>query len=167
MRAAGAAAVLLSCFVFGLSMANSLRERAAFLRGLVRALTLLRSELCGSLLTVREALEIQAEDKSCPAHKFFALCLERMESRGFKEAWISAAAEGGDWGLDAEERAQLAALGGIIGRYEASRQQELMGQTISYFGHRAELAEKEGRQQYKLRAALGAGTGMLLTILML
>ena len=43
MKAAGALLVILSCSVFGLSMAHSLRKRAEFLHSLVGLLTVMRN----------------------------------------------------------------------------------------------------------------------------
>lgn len=167
MKAAGALAVVFSCTFFGFSMARSLNERTVFLRALVRALTLLRNELCASLLPVKEVLAVLAEDEHSPVCKFFADCLCRCEDESFRSAWMSASLKCREWGLDNEECRQLASLGGIIGRYEAAKQQEFLEQTIAYFGRRTKLAEDERQQKCKLRTALGAGTGMLLAILML
>ena len=168
MKAAGALMVILSCSVFGLSMARELRERAEFLRSLIRLLTLLRNELCASLLPVADVLRLLEENKNEPAHEFFARCREVFESGGLiKAAWSYAALGGAAWGLDAEECRALAGLGEIIGRYEAEKQRELIDRCIAYFEERARLAEEEKRRQYKLRAALGLGSGLMLAILML
>lgn len=166
MKTAGALIVILSCSLFGLRMANALRTRAEFLHSLARSLTLLRNGLCASLLTVREVLESLAESSE-PSREFFARCLERFGNEDFKTAWTAAALGGREWALAEDECRTLAGLGEIIGRYEAEKQRELIDRTIAYFEDRAKLAEEEKRRQYKLRAALGVGSGLMLAILML
>lgn len=167
MKMAGAMLVIMSCSVFGLSMARSLKVRALFLQDLVRALTLLRSELCGSLLPVGDALALLSDDKNNSSREFFIGCMELLEEKGLREAWTASALGTGAWGLEADECAQLAALGGVIGRYEAEKQGELIDRTIAYFVQRAETADEDKRRQCKLRTSLGVGSGLMLAILML
>ncbi len=167
MKAAGALIVILSCSAMGLSMARSLRRRAEFLHSLVRSLTLMRNELCASLLPVREVLTLLAQDTNSSAREFFACCLSGFEDNNFKTAWTSAALSGRAWGMDEEECRTLAGLGDVIGRYEAEKQRELIDRAAEYFDLRSKLADEEKRRQYKLRAALGVGSGLMLTILML
>ena len=167
MRAAGAVLVVLSCSVFGLSMAKTLRIRVEFLRGIAGALALLRNELCESLLPVCEVLEALASDRASPSNKFFARCFSLFESGDLKNAWVTAAMACGAWGMDSEECRILAGLDSVIGRYEAGKQRELIDRVIVYLDGRIKLAEEENRRQYKLRAALGLGSGLMLAILML
>lgn len=167
MKGVGAIMVILSCSVFGLSMADALRARAEFLRSLARALTILRNELCTSMLTVGDVLKMLAENQSDPAHCFFAECSSRFGNESLKNAWAGTALGGKAWGLEEDECRALAGLGEIIGRYEAEKQRELIDRVIVYFEDRAKLAEEEKRRQYKLRAALGLGSGLMLAILML
>lgn len=167
MKAAGALMVILSCSAFGLNMAHSLRRRAEFLHSLVRALTLMRNELCASLLPVREVLALLARDTNGSAGEFFAHCLSGFEDKDFRTAWTYAALGGRAWGMDEEECRTLAGLGDVIGRYEAEKQRELIDRAAEYFDCRAKLADEEKRRQYKLRAALGVGSGLMLAILMI
>jgi len=167
MKAAGALLVILSCSVMGLNMARSLRRRAEFLRSLVHALTLLRNELCTSLLPVKEVLVMLAGDKSSRSGMFFERCLSLFGNGDFKFAWVTAASDGRAWGMAEEECSMLASLGDVIGRYEAEKQRELIDRVADYFDERAKLADEEARRQYKLRTALGIGSGLMLAILML
>ena len=70
-------------------------------------------------------------------------------------------------GMADEECRMLAELGSVIGRYEAEKQRELIDRTAEYFERRARFADEEKRRQYKLRAALGIGSGLMLAILMI
>lgn len=167
MKAAGALLVILSCSVFGLSMAHSLRKRAEFLHSLVGLLTVMRNELCTSLLPVREVLDMLSRHGNGSAREFFSSCLKQLEDRDFKTAWTAAALGSRVWGMDDEECRMLAELGGVIGRYEAEKQRELIDRAVEYFDMRAKLADEEKRRQYKLRAALGIGSGLMLAILMI
>ena len=167
MKTAGVLMVVLSCSFFGLSMAHSLKKRAEFLRSLVSLLTVMRNELCTSLLPVRDVLNMLSQHGNGSAREFFALCLKRLESCDFKTAWTAAALSGAAWGMNREECLILAELGGVIGRYEAEKQRELIDRTAEYFDRRAKLADEEKRRQYKLRAALGIGSGLMLAILMI
>lgn len=167
MKAAGALMVVLSCSVFGFSMAQSLRKRAEFLHSLVRLLTMMRNELCTSLLPVRDVMDILSRNGNGSAREFFASCLKQLGDCDFKTAWTAAALGSRVWGMDNEECSMLAELGGVIGRYEADKQRELIDRTAEYFDRRARLADEEKRRQYKLRAALGIGSGLMLAILMI
>ena len=167
MKAAGALLVILSCSVMGIHMARSLRRRAEFLRSLVHALTLLRNELCTSLLPVREVLAMLACDTSSRSREFFERCLSLFGNSDLKSAWTAAAMDGRTWGMEEEECRMLASLGDVIGRYEAEKQRELIDRVADYFDERAKLADEETRRQYKLRTALGVGSGLMLAILML
>ena len=167
MKAVGAVLVLVSCSAFGMSMASRLRVRAEFLYSLVRGLTILRNELCVSLLPVGEVLEMLAHKNCGPVYEFFSCCMAEFAVRSFKDAWYSAASRGSVWGLDSEECRTLAGLGEVIGRYEAEKQSELIDRVSEYFTARAKLADEEKRRQCKLRAALGIGSGLMLTVLLL
>ena len=167
MRVAGALMVILSCSVFGFSMAGSLRKRAEFLHSLVNLLTVMRNELCASLLPVRDVLGMLSQNGNGSARVFFERCLLQLEECDFKTAWTAAALGGRVWGMADEECRMLAELGGVIGRYEAEKQRELIDRTAEYFERRARFADEEKRRQYKLRAALGIGSGLMLAILMI
>lgn len=167
MKAIGVVLVILSCSTLGLNMAGKLRERAKFLHSLVRGLTILRNELCSSLITVDEALKLLS-DKGCgPAHEFFAQCKLNFGTVPLKTAWTAAALSGRRWGMDSEECGMLADLGDVIGRYDAEKQKELIDKANEYFAERARFADEENRRQYKLRTALGVGSGLMLAVLFL
>ena len=167
MKIIGVVLVVLSCSVFGCDMAGKLRERAKFLHSLVRGLTMLRNELCSSLLTVGEVLTLLSGEECGPAHEFFGQCKLNFEAEPFKSAWGAAALSGSRWGMDSEECGILAGLGDVIGRYDAEKQKELIDRVSEYFAERARLADEENRRQYKLRTALGVGSGLMLAVLLL
>lgn len=167
MKMLGFVMVILSCSVFGLNMARGLSRRGEFLQGLCTALTVLRNELCISLMPVADVLRQLAADERNSASEFFKQCFAELDSEGFKTAWSAAALGGKTWGLEVDECRILAELGGVIGRYEAEKQRELIDRVITYFENRARLADEEKRRQFKLRAALGVGSGLMIAILML
>ena len=168
LKTLGGALVMLSCSLFGLSMAASLRRREGMLRSLSALLEVMRGELCSSLRPVWEVVSELAERRDAPAAAFFADCIAQYgEESGFREAWSGAASNCRSLGLDAEECGELAALGSIIGRYEAEKQALLLKKTIEYFDGRVKLAAETRRKQSKTCAALGIGSGLMLTILML
>lgn len=167
MKVVGVVLVILSCSAFGVNMAGKLRERAKFLHSLVRGLTILRNELCSSLITVGEALKLLSDKDRGPAYEFFAQCRLNFETVPFKTAWTAAALSGSRWGMDSEECGILAGLGDVIGRYDAEKQKELIDKVSEYFAERARFADEENRRQYKLRTALGVGSGLMLAVLLL
>ncbi len=164
MKAIGALLVVLSCSAFGMSMARTLKRREMFLRSLAMSLTILRNELCISLLPVKDVLALLAGKKD-PAAAFFAACLEAFDD-GVRTAWSYAAMDS-RWPLEEDERNNLASLAEVIGRYDADKQRELIERVTEYFKARADAAGEDWRRQYKLRAALGVGSGLMLAILML
>ncbi len=166
MKAAGALMVIMSCSAFGLNMARNLRRRVEFLRSLVHALTILRNELCASLLPVPQVIGMLSREGG-EAGEFFGCCLKRFGDGDFKTAWSSAALGGAAWGMVDEECRELASLGDVIGRYDAEKQRELIDRVREYFDERARLAEEDRRRQYKLRTAMGVGSGLMIAMLML
>lgn len=168
MRAAGAIIVLVSCSVFGLSLAGALRTKVNFLRGLVLSLSLLQSELCSAMMQVGEAIDGLCEDTANPTSAFFREVAERFKGgASLREAWEQAAFNCREYGLTSEQCGALSELGGVIGRYEAPKQSELIARTVSYFERSEAEAREEKKRQYKLRAALGVSSGLVLLILTL
>lgn len=166
MKAAGALLVILSCSVFGFAMAQQLKRRSELLRSLTQSLLLLRSGVCLELLPIREVLVELSERENADA-VFWARCMHLFEDGDLRAAWNVAAMECTELGLKNEECGVLAELGTVIGRCEAEKQQELIERTAAYFDRRAQLAQEERQNRYKLRAALGVGSGLVFAILML
>ena len=167
LKALGSTLIMISCSLFGLSMAASLKRRERMLRNLSALLEIMRGELCASLRPVWEVVSELAERRDAPTAAFFADCLSQYGAGSFREAWSGAAANCRRLGLDAEECDELSSLGGVVGRYEAEKQALLLKKTIEYFDSRVELAVETRRGQSKICAALGIGSGLVLTILML
>ena len=162
MRLVGAALVVLSCSILGLARAEMGRRRLRLLRALAAALHALEGELCDSLRPVRETLELLAAsgDEAAP---FFRHCLEDYGERPLRVLWAELS-ERLD-GLTAEERQTLARVGTAVGRRETERQREELSRAAAYFAAAAASAGETAGKEYRLRAALGLGSGVLLAVL--
>ncbi len=162
MKTVGALLVILSCAVLGLARAEAGRKRLRLLRALADSLRALEGELCGSLRPVRAALESLSARKDAAA-SFFRSCLEYYGAEPLRVTWEKAALSLD--GLRREEAEKLAALGAVVGRREAERQGEALRQAAACFEAAAEKAGERAAAEYRLRAALGLGSGLLLAIL--
>ena len=167
MRAMGAVLVVSCSTLLGLLTVGRSAQRLRSLQSLLSALDRMKAEL-GDLLAPLPELVRRLEAEQ-PAGEFFARVswLAEKKRLPFREAWIQALEETEALCLRPEERKALAALGDVLGRYEAETQcaaVERVRQRLALF---RELEEKDRARKNRLSAALGAGAGITLAILLL
>ncbi len=162
MRLLGSLLVIGSAALLGMLRAEAGRRRLRLLEALSAALRCLEGELCGSLRPVRESLRLTAE-RSDAAAAFFRACLEQPDDALLGEGWAEAALSLRE--LTEEERRVLSGLGAVVGRREAERQSEALLRAAERFGSAAEAVRENAGREYRLRAALGLGAGVVLAIL--
>ena len=156
-RLTGGALVTLAGALLGQSARAALRRRAALLRTLERDLGRLGDEL--SLLR-RPLPEIFAGMREEP---FFAELHALWDSEPPEDLWRRAART---LDLSREDRALLASLGAVVGRYDAQRQERELLLVRRRLGDRAAEIERELAGRGRTLTALGAALGALASILM-
>ena len=169
VKAVGAMLVVSCCTLLGLAAAGRSALRLRSLRSLLGALDLMKAELESLLPPLPELmldLRLRAEQ---PASEFFSRVswLTEKKRLPFRDAWEQAVEETEALCLRPEEAKALAALGAVLGRYDAETQAgALQGakQRLTLF---RELEEKDRTRKNRLSAALGAGAGITLAILLL
>ena len=169
VRILGAVLVVGCCSLLGLVTAGRSAQRLRSLGSLLAALEQMKAELSGLLVPLPELmldLRLRAEQ---PAAEFFAQVgwLADKKRLPFCDAWEKAAAETEALCLRPEEEKALAALGAVLGRFDAETQcaglDRLMGQLTLF----RELEEKDRERRNRVSAALGLGAGITLAILLL
>lgn len=167
VKALGALLVVCCCALLGLVTAGRSAQRLRSLRSLLAALDQMKAELEGLLTPLPELLlRLQTEQ---PASEFISRVswLAEKKRLPFRSAWEQAAEETEALCLRPEETKALAALGAVLGRYDAETQcaaLERCRQRLSLF---RELEEKDRARKNRLSAALGAGAGVTIAILLL
>jgi stage III sporulation protein AB len=169
VKALGALLVVSCCTLLGLVTVGRSQQRLRSLGSLLAALDQMKAELEDLLPPLPDllgSLRLRAEQ---PAAEFFSQVIWLTEKKrlSFQEAWERAAEETEALCLRPEEAKALSALGAVLGRYETDAQcaaVERVRQRLALF---RELEEKDRARKNRLSAALGAGAGITLAILLL
>lgn len=169
LRTLGAILVVGCCSLLGLVTAGRSAQRLRSLGSLLSALEQMTAELAGLLMPLPElmlSLRIRAEQ---PAAEFFAKVYWLAEKKRlpFCDAWEQAVKETEALCLRPEEEKALAALGAVLGRYDADTQCAAADRLIGQLTLFRELEEKDRARRGKVSAALGLGAGITLAILLL
>ena len=164
-----AAVVVLCSALLSMNEVIRSRERVESLHALMEALGMLRDELVSLRVPLPELLRLLAGRCRGPAVRIFLETGSCVEKR---ELSVSAAWEKAIGGLDPlllrqEERQALLALGRVLGRSGSEEQAAAIRRTEERLRLFTELEEKECVKRSRVRAALGAGAGVMLAILLL
>lgn len=165
----GALLVVGCCSLLGLATASTSALRLRSLRSLLAALDLMKAELEGLLTPLPElipALRLRSEQ---PAAEFFAQVAWLTEKKHlpFRSAWEQAVEDTESLCLRPEEARALSALGAVLGRYDAETQAAAVERTRQRLSLFRDLEEKDRSRKNRVSAALGAGAGITLAILLL
>ncbi len=164
-----AAMVVLCSMHLSMSAVLQTRQRIRSLRSLQEAVRAMGMELEQKSTLLPELLGKLARNASQPAAGFLSAAAAFLEKRegDFPQAWNRALKETDALCLLPEEARALTNLGNVLGRFGAERQAEEIRRTESRLALFLELEEKEHMKRNKVRAALGAGAGLMLAILLL
>ena len=125
LRLVGALLLTAGAAGLGLCAAGQLGDRVRSLRSLVGGLEILKRELSFRRTAMPELMERTARQAGEPARYLFARCrdhLEELGERSFGQIWVRAVEAEPELLLTREERAVLAELGQVLGRYDADGQ---------------------------------------------
>lgn len=169
MKWLGAMLTLLCSALLGGSSILHCRQRVRALRALIQGLGQMRAELNELYTPMPELLRRLAERCEQPASELFAAAAYGMEKRHipFSAAWELSLKDTESLALLPEEERALASLGGVLGRSSAAQQGEALLRTEKRLELFLELEQKERLRQSRVKAAVGAGAGIMLVILLL
>lgn len=169
IRWLGAALLVLSASLLGINgyLRSCQRQRA--LKALVTGLGALRSELTALKTPLPELLGRLGATQPQPAGEFFGEAAARLRRRstGLSDAWEAAVKNGESLCLRPEEEQALVDLGRMLGKSGAEAQGEAILRAEKKLELFLELEEREYMKQSRVRAAVGAGAGVMLAILLL
>lgn len=169
VKALGAVLVVSCCTLLGLATVGRSGQRLRSLGSLLSALDQMKAELEDLLPPLPDllgSLRLRAEQ---PAAEFFSRVIWLTEKKRlpFRNAWEQAAEETDALCLRPEETKALAALGAVLGRYDPETQCAAVERARLRLALFRELEEKDKARKNRLSAALGAGAGITLAILLL
>lgn len=165
----GAALVTAGTGAIGFGAAAQLGRRVGELRAMVTALELMERELSFRLTPIPELLDELSRRTPLPARPLFARCLgglDRLGEESLGQIW-TAAVEETLHDLRGEDRAILAELGQVLGRFDGDGQGQAVGQARLRLSHQLEGAERERDSHGRLYGALGVTAGAFFVILLL
>ncbi len=164
-----AATVVISSLLLSMDRVFLGRQRIRSLRSLKEALRTMAFELETLRTPLPELLRGLAPRSAQPAASLLAgaaILLERRDL-SFSGAWNRALEDTEPLCLLPEERQALENLGAVLGRGGAAEQGEALRRAEKQLELFLDLEEKERMKRNKVRAALGAGAGVMLAILLL
>lgn len=145
------------------------RQRVRALNALLDGLSMLRGELHGRAAPLPELLGRLACSVPQPAGALFGMTAEHLTRRElpFPAAWDMALQETETLALLPEERQAMLTLGGVLGRSGLEEQCRELERTEAKLRLFLDLEQKERMKRGQVFAAVGAGTGAMLAILLL
>lgn len=169
IRYIGALTVIAGCTALGCSGNEKARQHSRSLGSLIGLLERMDGELESLLTPLPQLMEQLGRQAEQPAAEFCSTVAWLTQKRGgsFRSAWCQALEETESLILLEEEKTALRALGGVLGRSELEPQLAALRRTKKRLELFLELEEKERAQKNRLRAALSAGAGITLAILLL
>lgn len=157
------------CLRLGLEKARSLVRRAETLETWQAALGLLTGEMAFRMPDMPALLEGLSQRAGSPAAETFAAAakgMKRLGEHSFAEIWCNAL-EVNCGALDGEDRATLARLGNVLGRYGWEDQCQAVETVARDLGERARQARTQLGREGKAYGTLGLALGAFLSILLL
>lgn len=168
MKLLGGLLVFLACAGSGVWRAALIRRRVRTLGTLDAALALLRGEICDRLTPLPEAVAAAGGAAGETGAFFSALSAASAQigDEPFSTLWQTAA-EKNLCSLRTEELAAAAALGGVLGRYDAESQRKAIDACRDKLTAAYALAAPDARSAMRAAAGAGAAVGLILTITLL
>ena len=169
VKALGAALVVSCCTLLGLVTVGRSNQRLRSLGSLLAVLDQLKAELEDLLPPLPDLLGRLRFRAEQPAAEFVSQVIWLTEKKRlpFQEAWEQGVRETDALCLRPEEAKALSALGAVLGRYDPETQCAAVERTRQRLALFRDLEEKEKARKNRLSAALGAGAGITLAILLL
>ncbi len=169
LRWMGAVLLVLSSGFISMNEVIRSHQRIRALKALSEALAAMRGELLERHVPLPDLAERLALRQKQPAAEFFGTVAFNLLRRElpFSAAWEMALRETEPLCLLPEERQALENLGAVLGRGGAAEQGEALRRAEKQLELFLDLEEKERMKRNKVRAALGAGAGVMLAILLL
>ena len=169
IRAAGAFTILLAATSLGVCILLERKRRSRCLRELCASLELLEAELgtnAKPLADVFRDLCSRSEGSVLHFFRFLSEGFAYLDRISFFELWKEAV------GLclpqlTSRERDELIRLGGVLGKYELSRQCAALERCTSFLREELNRQQERSRGEDKLMLALPTALGLLLVILLL
>ena len=168
MRGIGALLIVLASAALGLGFVRSRGRRLYALREICAGLELLSAELDKWTEPLPRTLERLGTVAPECAGTFFCLLAEKMTELGerrFAELW-SECVEASFPDLKKQERQELCSLGGILGRYELSRQLEGIDRCRTRLALDRDRAAASFGQEQRLGLGLSLTSGVLLALVL-
>lgn len=169
LRWVGAALIVLSSALISMNSVVRSRQRIRALEALTQALNEMCAELTDRRTPLPELTERLASRQKQPAAEFFGAVTFNLLRRElpFYAAWEMALRETEPLCLLPEERQAMENLGRQLGRSGAGLQEEALLAAEKKLALFLQLEESEHLKKGRIRAALGAGAGAMLAILLL
>ncbi|WP_295616492.1 stage III sporulation protein AB [uncultured Intestinimonas sp.] len=165
----GAAFLLGGGLFLGLGAAEQLHARVRCLRALLGAVEWAERELSFRLTPLPALLEGLESRSLPPVSALFSGCGQRLDELGekpFGTLWREAADAAG-LPLDEAAEQTVYSLGDILGRFDAEGQRGALEERAAELREHLRRAEEDRDRLCRVYTALGAGTGALLTILLI
>lgn len=168
MRLLGAALIVAGCGALGLAGVLRLDGRVRDLGELAAGLDALQRELGWRLSPLPQALDSAARTVRGPAAEFFAWCGQRAgepDGQSFQQAWqegLSAPS----LRLEAGDRAFLARLGPVLGRYDGDSQRLALEDAAAGLRSLQGEAADDRKRLGRVYGVLGMTAGLFLAILL-
>lgn len=169
MKAAGAFTVLLAAVSLGVYSLRERKRQRRCLRQLCAFLELLEAELgtnAKPLADVFWELGSRSEGDMLRFFRFLSEGFGYLDRISFFELWREAVCVCLPR-LTAGEREELFRLGGVLGKYELSRQCAALERSAAFFREELACRQERDRGEDKLVLALPTALGLLLVILLL
>ena len=169
IRLVGAALIVAGCGALGLCGVRRLDGRVRDLGELAAGLDALQRELGWRLAPLPQALEAAAGAARGPAEQFFAQCARRAgEADGvpFQQVWQDGL-DAAPLRLAAGDRALLARLGPVLGRYDGGSQRLALEDGAAGLRTLQGEAADDRRRLGRVYGVLGVTAGLFLAIVLL
>lgn len=169
LRWLGAALLVLCSSLLSMNAVLRSRQRIRGLEALIQGLRTMEGELRHRRTPLPELMLCLSSEAAQPAAELFSLAAMNLTRRElpFAAAWEMALKEAEDLYLLPEEHRALDALGRILGKSPAQEQEEAIRNTEQRLRLFLELEQREHLKKSRVRAAVGAGAGVMLAILLL
>ncbi len=169
MKIPGILAVFAAFLGLGITQLRNMKREMRCLDGLARGVTAIRAELASRLCPMDELLTTAAERAGGEAGLFFHCVLDsltELNTRSFSALWTDACS-GSLPALSEENRRQLEALGGMLGRYGVDEQMAACDSYLRFCLDALEDARDHYPERRRLSLALSAAAGIFLCLLIL
>jgi len=169
MKYMGLAFILFSCISASIQILREERKRVEMPKNLCSSLENMQAELASRACPLPDLFTALARSAEGEAEVFFTgICgsMNMLGRESFSEIWDMCAEESFTL-LNREEMRLLKRIGAVLGRYELDEQLKILRQCTNSFNENLKCAEYKYLSEKKLKLALGAGTGLMLIIVLI